>query len=57
MLSSRYGVGDRADIDKEELVSEWMGLKQIISQSYRHMSAKPICQTPLNRQYHAYYVS
>ena len=40
MLSSRYGVGDRADIDKEELTSEWMGLKQIIHQSYCHMSAK-----------------
>ena len=40
MLSSRYGVGDRADIDKEELISEWIGLKQIIDQSYRHMSAK-----------------
>ena len=39
-LSTKYGSGDKADIDKEALLSEWAMLKPLISQKYRHESCR-----------------
>ena len=39
-LCSRYGSGDKADISIEELHSEWVALKQLLSQRYREMKCK-----------------
>ena len=40
LLCSRYGSGDKADISTEELHSEWVALKQLLSQRYREMKCK-----------------
>ena len=39
-LSSRYGEGDKADICKMGLSSEWITLKPLLSQSYREVKCK-----------------
>ena len=40
LLSSRYGNGDKADICKEGLYSEWVTLKPLLSQGYREVTCK-----------------
>ena len=40
LLCSQYGSGDKADISTEELRSEWVALKQLLSQKYREMKCK-----------------
>ena len=40
LLCSRYGSVDKADISIEELRSEWVALKQLLSQKYREMECK-----------------
>ena len=40
LLCSRYGNGDKADIIIEDLRSEWVALKQLLSQRYRETKCK-----------------
>ena len=39
-MCTQYGRGEKADINKEALLSEWAMLKQLISQEYREKSCK-----------------
>ena len=39
-LSTQYGSEDKADVNKEALLSEWAMLKQLISQKYRKKSCR-----------------
>ena len=40
LLCSRYGSGDKADISPDDLRSEWVALKQLLSHKYREMKCK-----------------
>ena len=40
LLSTHYGSGQKADINKEALLSEWVMLKQLIAEKFREISCK-----------------
>ena len=41
-LSTQYGSGDKTDVNKEALFSEWAMLKQLISQKYREKNCRQL---------------